>query len=166
MFYLPSRSRALVNVKATPCVVHDSDWSSLMYRPVMDQTGSRLWWDRNRNIMNYGPCSPAASWPPPSGFTWNSCSEHNLSGPSFSMPRLLTRARWGQGTRRRLGHLKKSVLTFSGGTLKIFTVWRLNFSPENCPGQVGALCPWTFIGFDPKLQSWSSAELIKTDWRR
>ena len=41
-------------------------------------------------------------------------------------------ARLGQGTRRGPGHLKKSVLTFSG-TLKIFTVWGLNFSPENCP---------------------------------
>lgn len=70
MFYLLALSRALVIVKATPCVVvHDSDSSSLMYRPVMDQTGSRLRWDRNRNIMNYGPCTTAASWPPPSGFT-------------------------------------------------------------------------------------------------
>ena len=53
--------------------------------PVMDQTGSRLRWDRNRNIMNYGPCTAAASWPL-SGFTWNSCSEHNLSGRASSCP--------------------------------------------------------------------------------
>ena len=107
--------------------------------PVMDQTGSRLRWDRNRNIMNYGPCTAAASWP------WvvlletpvlsTTCQDELLHAPPAD-------AGLGQGTRRRPGHLKKSVLTFSG-TLKIFTVWRLNFSPENCPEWPGrrALSP-------------------------
>ena len=80
-FYLSALSRAVV--KPTLCCC---PWLRLRSPgPVMDQTGSRLRWDRNRNIMNYGPCTPAASWPL-SGFTWNSCSEHNLSGRASSCP--------------------------------------------------------------------------------
>ena len=41
---------------------------------------------------------------------------------------------------------KVSFNIFSGGTLKIFTVWRLNFSPENCPGQAARCVPGHLLG--------------------
>ena len=129
--------------------------------------------DWERNIMNYGPTAHTslASWPP-SGFTWNSCSQPKLVRASSHAPASSdanTRVKEPDAaTRCCPGHLKTekkniykkkpSVLTFRGGALKIFTVWRLNFRPlrpvrcfgslaghllgltRNC--KVGALLGW------------------------
>ena len=125
-------------VKPTPCVVvHDSDpaLQDLLWTrqaPDWDGTGTGILW-----TMAPAHRLPAGHWVVllETPVLSTTCQDELLHAPPAD-------AGLGQGTRRRPGHLKKSVLTFSG-TLKIFTVWRLNFSPENCPEWPGrrALSP-------------------------